>query len=132
MRPTGQYATYHGTEYQVAGYGRDDDGDSYVDLLIDAAKRDDFDDVAPWVNGELVARVPKSALDRYEKVETKGTYAGQKVVLYGGNDIVPCTFVGDPQWADEHGFTGSQHDGWRGHVPLAEISAIHETTVDLS
>jgi hypothetical protein len=131
MRPSGYYASYRGDEYPVGSYGRDDDGAEYVDLVVGARAADSFVEVRTRPDGRLVARVRRDALDRYERVETTGTFAGKSVVIWGDGDPVPCTFVGDPQWARAHGFAGSQHDGWRGEVRRAEITDVHESATAL-
>ena len=130
MRPSGYYASYRGEEFAVGSYGRDADGVEYVDLLV-AAAADRFAETRSRPDGQPVARVRRDALDRYERVETTGVHDGQTVALWGAGDTVPCTFVGDPRWAMAHGFAGSQHDGWHGDIPLAEITDIRETTIAL-
>ena len=35
-------------------------------------------------------------------------------------------FVGDPGFAEANGLVGSQHDGWSGWAPTAELSDVRE------
>ncbi len=119
-------------EYLVGARGADADGAEYVGLVLD-----DTDDVAQFdriverASGGRLARVMRDDLERFEQVTTTGTLDGVEVTMYGTSDVVPCTFVGDPAWAAEHGFTGSQHDGWTGDVALADLTGVNETVVDL-
>lgn len=136
MRATGDYATFHGGEYQVAARGSWPDGRRYVGLVLD----DQLDDVSGFDRVEQQqTRPPRrlgftttARLDRYERVTTTGVFDGEPVTLYGTQGEIPCFHGRDPGWARLHGWSGSQHDGgWSGHAPLDLISNIHEETVDL-
>ncbi len=133
MRSTGEYATYNGKEHPVVARGADSDGSEYVGLLLEdgAEAAAAFQRVVDRPSGDRMAKVLRHELDRYEQVTTVGRVDGADVTLYGLDDPVPCYFVGDPAWADTHGFTGSQHDGWDGSVPLGDISDIRECVKDL-
>jgi len=133
MRPSGIYATYRGTDYRVVTGGTDSHGRDYVGLLLDpSASADEFDDVVERATiGDRFARVPTADLERYEQVLTVGLYDGQEIWLDGIGERVPCRFLGDPAWADAHGFTGSQHDGWVGEVDFADITDVAEQVTDL-
>jgi hypothetical protein len=132
MRATGQYATYRGADYLVGARGAGDDDAEYVGLVLgDDATVTTFDRVVERANGGRLAKVRRDELDRFEQVTITGIVDGAEVTMYGAGDVVPCTFVGDPAWADAHGFTGSQHDGWSGDVALTDITGISETRVDL-
>ncbi|MGH3646451.1 MAG: hypothetical protein ACRDTM_04650 [Micromonosporaceae bacterium] len=84
-----------------------------------------------WPSGQRLAKVPTAALDRYFSVRTTGRYAGQQLYLHGTSGRVWCYFIGPPAWADAHGFTGSQHDGWTGQVDVNLITDIQERVVEL-
>lgn len=133
MRATGNYATYRGKEFSVVAGGDDGDGFEYVGLQLrpddDAS---DFDNVVERIPGRRMAKVSPDDLERYERVTTTGTVDGATVTIHGVGDVVSCYTVAGPAWASGHGFTGSQHDGWWGDVPLANITNITETVTDLA
>ena len=131
MRSTGDYATLGGREFRVVARGTDPDGSAYVGLLLEDAGESGFDEVIDRPSGDRMAKVRRDELDGLVRVTATGVVDGADVTLYGDGDVVPCSFVGDPAWAERHGFSGSQHDGWTGEVPRAEIDDIHETVVDL-
>lgn len=133
MRSTGDYATIGGREYSVVARGTDPDGSGYVGLQLDGAGGSGFDRVIERPSGDRMAKVRRDELDTLVRVTTTGVVDGADVTLYGDGDGdgVPCSFVGDPAWAERHGFSGSQHDGWSGEVARTEISDIRETVVDL-
>lgn len=131
MRATGDYATIGGRDYRVVARGNDPDGSAYVGLQLEAPEESGFDRVIERPSGDRMAKVRRDELDSLVRVTTTGVVDGADVTLYGVGDLVPCSFVGDPTWAERHGFSGSQHDGWSGEVPRSEIDDIHETVVDL-
>ncbi|MGI9032024.1 MAG: hypothetical protein ACR2HP_18895 [Ilumatobacteraceae bacterium] len=132
MRPTGDYATIGGREYRVVARGSDCAQREYVGLLLDhAADATAFSEIVERGSGDRMAKVGQSELERLERVTTTGTVDGEELILYGLGDLIPCSFVGDPAWADAHGLTGSQHDGWSGTVRRADITGLRETVDDL-
>ena len=133
MRPSGIYATYNGVEYRVVTGGKDEHGRDYVGLQLDpSASIDGIDEVVERAAvGDRFVKVPTAALEKYEQVVTTGRYDGEEVWVNGVSERVPCRFLGNPKWAAEHGFTGSQHDGWAGEVDLDEITDIEEHVTDL-
>lgn len=131
MRSTGDYATIGGHEYRVVARGTDPDGSAYVGLQLEGAGESGFDRVIERPSGDRMAKVRRDELDSLVRVTTTGVVDGADVTLYGAGDVVPCSFVGDPTWAEVHGFSGSQHDGWSGTVQRAAIDNIRETVVDL-
>jgi hypothetical protein len=132
MRSTGDYATIGGHEYRVVARGNDADGSAYVGLLLDGPNASGFDRVIERSSGDRMAKVRRGDLDSLVRVTTTGIVDGAEVTVYGTDgDVVPCSFVGDPAWAEQHGFSGSQHDGWTGEVRRHEIEKIRETVADL-
>jgi len=132
MRPSGDYATYRGREYQVVAAGDDGDGFEYVGLRLQEG--DDpgrFDVVVERLPGRRMAKVSPTDLERYERVVTTGIVDGAEVTLHSDSDPVACYTLAGAQWADAHGFSGSQHDGWSGHVARADIMDVSERVKDL-
>lgn len=131
MRSTGDYASIDGRDYRVVARGTEPDGSAYVGLLLEDAGESGFDRVIDRPSGDRMAKIRRDDLDSLVRVTTTGVVDGADVTLHGDGDVVPCSFVGDPAWAERHGFSGSQHDGWSGELPRAEIDDVHETVVDL-
>jgi len=133
MRATGEYAMFHGREYQVVSRGSWPDGRRCVGLVLDGDLVSGFERVERQPRSRRTLGFTATAgLDRYERVTTTGVFDGESVVLYGTEGEIPCLHSRDPSWAELHGWSGSQHDGgWSGHAPLESISDIHEETVDL-
>jgi len=133
MRATGNYATYRGKDFLVVAGGDDGDGFEYVGLRLGSdGDGSAFDNIVERLPGRRMAKVSPDDLDRYESVTTTGTVDGVTVTLHGVGDVVSCYTLAGPEWASAHGFTGSQHDGWWGDVPLTEITHITETVKDLA
>jgi cell wall assembly regulator SMI1 len=137
MRATGDYATFQGREYQVVSRGSEPDGRRYVGLVLDDHPDHDvsgFDRVERQQTRppRTLGFTTTARLDRYERVTTTGVFDGETVTLHGTQGEIPCFHGRDPNWAQRHGWNGSQHDGgWSGHAPLDLISDLHEDTVDL-
>lgn len=73
----------------------------------------------PWV------RIPKSSCDRRFNRDVTAIWDGQQVhVVSTAEGSAAITFQGDPQWAREHGLTGSQYESWGGFAPVDELTDV--------
>jgi hypothetical protein len=116
----------------VVAAGDDGDGFEYVGLrLHDGNDAGQFDVVVERLPGRRMAKVSPADLERYERVVTTGIVDGAEVTLHSDSDPVACYTLAGPQWAEAHGFSGSQHDGWSGHVARGEITHVSERVKDL-
>jgi hypothetical protein len=81
----------------------------------------------PWV------RIPMSSCDRRYRRDVTATWDGQEVYVVDMTvGLAAVTFQGDPQWAREHGLTGSQYESWGGFAPVDELTdvSVREQEID--
>ena len=112
-------SVYRGRELQEIIAGPDfvtvhDDGLEFPD----ATERGDSGK-GPWV------RLPKSSCARRYDRNVTPTWDGQQVhVVSTAEGLAAITFQGNPQWAREHGLTGSQYESWGGFAPIGELTDV--------
>ncbi|MEV7397656.1 hypothetical protein [Aeromicrobium sp. NPDC092404] len=81
----------------------------------------------PWV------RLPTSSCDRRYRRDVTAVWDGQQVYVVGTHgSSAAITFQGDPQWARDHGLSGSQHESWGGSAPLDELTGVTVRERDLA
>jgi hypothetical protein len=106
-------------------------GDDHVTVLTD-----EHDLPASFERGDsrkgAWVRIEKSALDRRYRRVVRATWDGQEVHITGtGDGVAYIYFSGSPEWASEHGLSGSQYEAWSGSAPIAELTDIHVTEKDI-
>ncbi|NHC12934.1 hypothetical protein [Motilibacter deserti] len=132
MTASGTYAVYHGAEYAVRASGR-----GYVLLDLSGVGRGAFadEDLLGQTAGARDDRVKikESALERLLAREVSATWRGAEVYLEGLADAEHVWYYTNagPAWAAANGAKGSQHDGWRGSTPLAELTHVRVEEKDL-
>ena len=121
----GQFAVYRGKEYPYSVSSRE-----AVWLRMDRADFDQFpaDDVLKWGDPQsrgLGVRVPASTISRFFSRGMRARGFGEPVGFsVVDTETVEIYYDRDPRLAELMGLKGNQYDGFRAHVPFAELQDI--------
>ena len=121
----GQFAVYRGKEYPYSASSRE-----AVWLRMDRADFDQFpaDDVLEWGDPQsrgLGVLVPASTISRFFSRGMSARWFGEPVGFsVVDTETVEIYYDRDPRLAELMGLKGNQYDGFRAHVPFAELQDI--------
>ena len=128
MKVSGQYADYRGREYDVVAVAP-----PTVLLRVDEGSASLPDELERGSHWATWARIPIAATTRVFRRSVSATWRGEEVSVMGvDGDRAGVAYLGDPWFAEENGLEGSQHDGWSGWAPVAELSDVREEVKELA
>ena len=133
MRVSGREVTYRGRDYRVR-FGAAE----WVAVAYDGPGAGDpaYPDAVAYQPGERPGwvKLRRDALDRDVQVKVTASWHGQRVHVMKDLDdgSVAILFIGSPTFAEEHGLTGDQQNGWGGEVAEPELDDVRVEEKELS
>lgn len=125
LPPVNQFAVYRDREFPYGVVSPD-----VVWLEMDRADylsfpRDDLIKKTSAESSRLGVDVPKRVISRFFSRELRARWFGEPVSFFGlDEETVEIYYDRNPRLAELMGLKGNQYDGFRAHVPFAELQDI--------